>query len=225
VKRRLVGVVVIGIALAACAGQAAPLTLEQRVPGAEGAPGSEPDPVETQLIMSGLDEFEAEILVDVPDVTDEDLQALEDAGFVAAIRDTRFYPSAPGAAHAPDAVHLFTLVLQFESEDGARQMLEVMHAFNLMTCPDTCAFSSAAFEVDGTPDALGAQQIATQESLDEVGESGEPQAIYAIDFADGPFLYDLALSGPPDEVSETEIERIAREHHDRVAGAPPAESD
>jgi len=41
-----------------------------------------------------------------------------------------------------------------------------------------------------------------------------------IDFADGLFVYDIALSGPPDEVSEQEAEEIARRLYDRVRGAP-----
>jgi hypothetical protein len=225
--RASAAVVVAAMAVAACSPSpaAGPLSLEQRVPGAEEAPGSEADPVETTVMVTGLDEFEARILSDVPDVTDEDVRVLEDAGFVAAIRDTRFYPTEPGGGHTFDAVHLFTLVLQFESAEGARDAVELVQDFELRTCPDTCAFASAEFDVDGTPDALGAQRIATQESLDAVGDPGEPQAVYAITFADGPFVYDVALSGAPDEVSEQEAEEIIRALHERVMGAPPAESD
>jgi hypothetical protein len=223
-KSTLVAAIAAVLALAACSpSPAASLTLEQRVPGAEGAPGSEPDPRETQVVMNGLDEFEAQILVDVPDVTDEEMQTLEDAGFVSAISDTRFYPSESGAGHAADSVHLYSLVLLFESAEGAEQALELMHQFELRTCPETCAFTSAEFDVDGVPDALGASRIATQESLDEVGDPGEPQANYAITFADGPFVYDIVLSGPPEEVSEQEIEELVETLHRRVAGAPPAE--
>jgi hypothetical protein len=218
-------VVLAAMAIAACSpSQAAgPLTLEDRVPGAEGAPGSEPDPRETQVVVTGLDEFEAEILVDVPDVTDVEVQTLEDAGFVSAIADTRFYPTEEGAGHSAESVHLSTFVLQFDSPEGAREAAELMQAFELRTCPETCAFTSAEFEVDGLPDAFGAQRIATQESLDAVGDPGEPQAVYAIVFADGPYVYDIALSGPPEEVSEQEAEELAQALYGRVAGAPPAE--
>jgi hypothetical protein len=222
----LVTAIVLGAGLAACGGdeEAAPLGLEQRVPGAAEAPGSEPDPVETQVTVTGLDAFEAKLMADVPSVTDEDVRALEEAGFVSAISDTRFYPSEPGGAHVRDAPHVFTVVLRFESEEGAREAVELMHQFNLRSCPETCAFDNSEFDVDGTPNALGAQRIATQESLDQVGDPGEPFAVYAIDFADGPFVYDIALSGSPEEVSEQEAQEIAKRLYERVVGAPPAES-
>jgi hypothetical protein len=223
-KRRVRLAVAIGVvALAACAPQAEPLTLEERVPTAEDAPGTEPDPLETPVTVTGIDEFEAQFLAGDPTVTDADLQVLEDAGFVAAIQDARFYPGDEG--HGPGAVHIFSLVMQFDSADGTGDVVAYMQDFNLRTCPETCAYSSAQFDVGGIPDALGAQQIATQESLDEVGDPGEPMAIYAIDFADGQFVYDIRLSGPPDEVSEEEVEEIAQTLYERVKGAPPAESD
>jgi hypothetical protein len=222
-RRPFAAVFVIAIALSACAPQAEPLTLEERVPTAEDAPGTEPDPLETPVTVTGIDEFEAQFLAGDPTVTDADVQALEDAGFVAAIRDARFYPGEEG--HGPGAVHIFSLVMQFDSADGTGDVVAYMQDFNLRTCPETCAYSSAEFDVDGIPDGLGAQQIATQESLDEVGDPGEPMAIYAIDFADGLFVYDIKLSGPPEEVSEEEAEEIAQTLYERVKGAPPAESD
>jgi hypothetical protein len=219
-RRPLLAVLVAAIAVAACA-PAAPLKLEERVPSAEDVPGTEPDPLQTQVVVTGIDEFEAQFLAGDPTVTDADVQVLEDAGFVAAIQDARFYPGDEG--HGPGAVHIFSLVMQFDSSDGTQDVVAYMQDFNLRTCPETCAYTSAEFDVDGIPDALGAQQIATQESLDEVGDPGEPMAIYAIDFADGLFVYDIKLSGPPEEVSEEEAEEIAQTLYERVKGAPPAE--
>jgi hypothetical protein len=221
--RPLIAATAFALALAACAPAAEPLTLEQRVPTAEDVPGTEPDPLETTVTVTGIDEFEAQFLAGDPTVTEDDLQALEDAGFVAAIADTRYYPGDEG--HGPGAVHVFTIVMEFDSEDGTRDVVAFLQDFNLRTCPEVCAFASAEFDVDGIPDALGAQQIATQESLDEVGDQGDPMAIYVIDFADGQFVYDVKLSGPPEEVSEEEAEDIAQTLYERVAGAPPAESD
>jgi hypothetical protein len=212
----------VSLALAACAPAAAPLALNQRVPGEDEVPGSEPDPLETQLTMSSLDEFEAEILANIPDVTDEELSAIEDAGFVQAIRDTRFYNEQ---GHEPGAVHVFTVVMEFDSPEGAQEMLDLAHEFNQRTCPETCAYTSAAFDVADPPNAVGAEQIATQESLDAVGDPGEPSAVYTVTFVDGPFLYDISLAGPPDEVSEEDVEEIASSLYERVKGAPPAESD
>lgn len=220
----LAAAIVLGIGVAACAGtEAEPLTLQQRVPDAADAPGTEPDPVETQVSVTGLEEFEAEILARAETVTEEDVRALGDAGFVSAIRDTRFYPGEPGGAHSGEVPHIFTLVLQFDSEEGAREAVELLHEFNLRPCPETCAFDFAELDVDGTPDAIGSSQIATQESLDAVGDPEDPYAIYAIDFAEGLFVYDISLAGPPEEVSEQQLEEIAETFYERVAGAPPAE--
>ena len=221
----LLAAVVLGVGVAACGGDpAAPLTLEQRVPGASEAPGSEADPVETRVTVTGIDEF-SDFVTDDPRVTDEDIHAFENAGFVAAVRDARFFPNEPGGEHVPEARHLFALVLQFDSDDGARDAAEQMHQFNLRPCPDTCAFDVREFDVDGTSNATGVQRIATQESLDEVGDPGHPRAEYIVNFADGPYVYDIALDGPPGEVSEQEVEEIARKLYERVAGAPPPESD
>ena len=100
----LVAAIVLGAGLAACGGdEATPLALEQRVPGAAEAPGSEPDPVETQVNMTGFDEFEAVVIADVPSVTDEEMRSIQEAGFVSAISDTRFYPSEPDGAPPANA--------------------------------------------------------------------------------------------------------------------------
>jgi len=159
--RVLIASALSAMALAACGGEAAPLTLEQRVPDAGVAPGSEPDPVETRVTVTGVDQ----LVADIPSVTDGDLRAFDESGFVSAVRDARFYPSEPGDAHAPDAPHLFTIVLRFESEQGARDAVEQMHQFNLRQCPEVCAFDNSEFDVDGPPNALGAQRIAIPETL------------------------------------------------------------
>ena len=55
---------VFSLALVACGTEEAsapPLTLEERVVGEAEAPGSEPDPVETQKTVTGLEELEAEM--------------------------------------------------------------------------------------------------------------------------------------------------------------------
>ena len=103
-----------------------------------------------------------------------------------------------------------TLVMQFSSEAGATDAVDLLHTDGLEPCPETCAFSVAEFEVDGIPNARGIQRIATQESLDRVGDAERsPHAEYSILFADGPFAYDVRLFGPPDEVSEQQAQEIA----------------
>ena len=71
---------VLGLSLVACGGEeaGAPMALEERVVGAAEAPGSEPDPVETPVTATGLEELEAELAG--PNVYEEDLRAVEEAG-------------------------------------------------------------------------------------------------------------------------------------------------
>ena len=131
------------------------------------------------------------------------MAALGEAGFVSAILDTRFFPREAGAEHVGDERHVRTLVMQFSSEAGATDAVDLLHADGMEPCPETCAFDLAEFEVDAIPNARGSQRVATQDSLDRTGDTElSPHAEYSIRFADGPFAYDLRLFGSPDEVSE-----------------------
>lgn len=223
-RAALAAVLVLGLVLVACGSEGAgtPLTLEQRVVGAAEAPGSEPDPIETQVSVTGLEELEAEI--DGPPVYEEDLQAIEQAGFVAAVFDTRFFPSEPGGDHVPGSPHIFTAVYEFESAAGADEAVSVAHRIGLRPCPETCAYEITEFEPTGVPDAKGVQAIATQESIDRIGDDIEPDARYSVYFADGPLVYEVTVFGPPDEITKQQVEDIAAELYERVKGAPLPES-
>jgi hypothetical protein len=213
-------VLLFSLALVACGGEdaRAPLTLEQRVVGAAEAPGSEPDPEETQVIATGLEELESELTG--PEVFDEDLRALEEAGFISLVVDTRFFPREPGGEHMPATPHVVTLVYEFESEEGANAAVDVAHRIGLRPCPETCAYEITEFEPAGVPNATGVQAIATQESIDEIGDDIQPDARYSVYFADGPFAYEVTIFGPPDEVSRQQAEEIAEKLYARVNGAP-----
>jgi hypothetical protein len=71
------------------------------------------------------------------------------------------------------------------------------------------------------PDAKGVRRYVTKERLEELGEPGEPSDGYTIVFADGPYVYNVELFGPPGEVSQEQVEEIVGKLHDRVEGAPP----
>ena len=211
---------VFSLSLVACGGEGAraPLTLEQRVVGAAEAPGSEPDPEETPVTATGLEELESEMAG--PEVYDEDLTAMAEAGFVSLLIDTRFFPSEPGGEHIPGLPHVFTVVSEFESEEGANAGVDVAHSIGLRPCPETCAYEITEFEPAGVPNATGVQAIATQESIDEIGDDIQPDARYSVYFADGPFAYEVTVFGRPDEVSRQQVEDIAEELYARVNGAP-----
>ena len=216
----ILAALVFSLALVACGTEeaSAPLTLEERVVGAAEAPGSEPDPEETQKTVTGLDELEAEMAG--PEVFDEDLNAIAEAGFVAMVIDTRFFPSEPGGEHAPGTPHVLTFVSEFESDDGANTGVDVAHDIGLRPCPETCAYEITEFEPTGIPNAKGVQAIATQEAIDEIGDDIQPDARYSIYFADGPIAYEVTIFGPPDEVDREQVEDIAGKLYARVKGAP-----
>jgi hypothetical protein len=235
------GVVVLAVVavmgVAACGGQDAggqdaggdqasgPLTLEQRVVGETDAPGSEPDPRETRRTATGVEEAAAILDHQMITATEEETAALGEAGFVSAILDTRFFPSKPGAEHVGDEPHIATLVMEFSSEAGAADAVDLLHTDGFEPCPVSCAFSVAEFEVDGIPNGRGIQRIATKESLDRVGDTErEPHAEYSIYFSDGPFAYVVRSFGPPEKVSEQRAQEAAAKLYSRVHDATPPQT-
>jgi hypothetical protein len=214
------GLAVLGIA--ACGGgAAAPLTLEQRVTSEAEAPGSQPDPVETARTAVGLDELVSIMEHQLITATEEDAARIGEAGFIAAILDTRFFPIEPDGEHSRDLPHVVTLVALFDSEAGATDAVDLLYTDGLEPCPETCAFDIAEFDVDGIPNGQGIQRIATQERLDQIGDDFPPLAEYLILFADGPFAYSVKLHGPPDDVSDQQAQEVATKLYERVHGAPP----
>lgn len=213
---------VAAIASSACGGdEAEPLTLANRVPGEAEAPESEQDPVEKQLTADGFDEFVTTLRREFVDLSADERRELGDAGFVSAVSDTRFFPREPGAEHVGHEPHIFSLVMRFETDEGAEKAVELLHEDGISPCPQVCAEQVSEFEVDGTPDAKGVRRVATAEDIEAVGEEGEPHDSYVIRFADGPFAYDIEIFGPPGDVSEEQAEEIVEKLFDRVEGAPP----
>jgi len=211
--------------LAACGGggdDAAPLTLEQRVTGDADAPDSQTDPVETPITVAGIEDVSSlpELLF-TPEP--EDVAAMEKAGFVSGLVDTRFFPSEPGAAHVGDEVHLATLVLQLASDEQAADMADVLHDDGLEPCPGSCAVDISEFEVGDIPDAQGGVRTQTAENLEATGAEGDPFSAHSITFADGPFAYKVTMFafGPAGRVSQEQLLEIAKKLHERVEGAPP----
>jgi hypothetical protein len=214
---------VFSLPLVACGAEEAraPLTLEQRVVGAAEAPGSEPDPVETRVTATGLEELEFELARS--EAYDDDITAFGEAGFVSVVIDTRFFPSEPGGEHSRGSPHVVTLVYQFESEEGATAAVDVAHRIGLRPCPETCAYEITEFQPADPPNAKGVQAIATQESINRIGDDIEPDARHSVFFADGLFAYEVTTFGPPDEVSRQQVEDIAAKLYARVNGAPMPE--
>jgi hypothetical protein len=205
--------------------EADPLTLDQRFIQTGDAPGYEPDPVEGgKYTWGNVDEFVAQThdqLVRASMTEAEEF--LTEAGFVRAIGGTRFLPGSDGEHDRGDP-HAIMGVLQFESEEGARDAVAWYRDDASQPCPGKCAVAISEFEVDGISDAKGIRRVVTAEALRQTGEEGEPSDGYDIWFADGPFAYYVGTFGPPGEATtEAVTEAIAKRIYDRVKGAPPAE--
>jgi hypothetical protein len=207
---------VIAALLAACSA-ATPLTLEQRLLNDSDAPGSLPDPVETRETATTVDQFHA--WQDIP-AAEIEPSALEEAGFVSAIHETRYLPETAGGPHVREAPHVRVLVVEFDSRDGAVAGVDLLHEQALQPCPGTCAARIEEMDVSGVPNAKGVQRPVTAERLQETGEEGEPTDEFIITFADGQFAYQVQGSAPAGEITKQQVEDIAKNLYDRVAGAP-----
>ena len=215
------------LGVAACGGgdEADPLTLEQRFIQPGDAPGYAPDPVEGgKHTWGNVEQFVDQTHDWLFSATIAEAEEfLTEAGFVRAIGGTRFLPGSDGE-HSPGDPHLIVGVLQFESEEGARDAVDWYHDDGARPCPRKCAVAISEFEVDGISDAKGVRRVVTAERLRQTGEEGEPMDAYDIRFADGPFAYLVGTDGPPgDATTEAATEAIANRIEDRVKGAPPAE--
>jgi hypothetical protein len=211
------------LGLAACGGgsdeaaSTGPLALDQRVVTEEDAPDSKPDPVEKRQTATDEDEFVKKMGDAFINPTEQETEDLQTVGFVQAIRDTRYF----GDVHSKDAAHTFSLVVQFDSPDSAKEMADFFHTDSLRPCPESCAFSVSEFDVDGIPGATGVRRYASEEAVQAAGTSeNRPRDSYAIFFADGDFAYDIDLGGPPGTTSEDKAVEIAQKLYDRVHGRP-----
>ena len=202
-------------------GDAAPLTLEQRILRKSDAPGSKADPVERGATFRSVEEAVA----DPGSIAAHIGRAkLEEIGFVAAIEDVRFWPTRPDGRHTPDAPHVRMLVVEARDEERAQEAVEVLRAEALEPCPGVCAIRWAEFKPSSVPDAQGLHTFALTEDIERLGEEGKPFDSFTLWFADGPFAYELVVFGDRRGgvavVSREELEEIAERVHRRVEGAP-----
>ena len=196
-----------------------PLTLAQRVVTEEDAPDSKPDPVEKRQTAADIEEFADKMGDAFINPSKEENQHLQTVGFVQAIRDTRYF----GDTHSKDDAHTFSLVIQLDSPDGAKEFADFFHTDSLRPCPKSCAFSVSEFDVEGIPGATGVRRFASEDAVQTAGTSDErPYDSYAIFFADGDFAYHINLGGPPGTTSEDKAVEIAQNLYDRVHGRPTA---
>jgi hypothetical protein len=217
------------LGLAACggddgnAGSTGPVTMEQRVVTKEDAPDFDADPIEKPVAVASADEFISRLGERFINPTPEEVSEFKSSGFVKALHVTRFMPATPGGPHTRNAPHIFSLAMQFDSDQGATDALALFKADSVRPCPETCAEQAEEFDVDGIPGAYGTHRFATAESIQQTGDTEEtPFDDFSIGFADGVFAYRIILSGAPGKVTEGQVEEIAKSLFDRVKGQPPA---
>lgn len=210
------------VALAACGGggSKAPLTIDQRVASAQDAPDSKADPVERPVSVSGPDEFISKLGERFINPTPEEVAKFKSSGFLRALNATRFIPKEAGGPHTRTAPHIFSLVMQFKTDDAAKTALDLLHTDSLRPCPETCATQVKEFD-PGFDNAKGTRRYATEESIQATGDTEtRPFDRYEIEFADGVFAYRIELSGAPGAVTQDEVKKIAKSLYERVKGAP-----
>ncbi len=221
-------VALIAVTLVACDGgdddaatpvpeAAAPLPIAQRFLTAADAPGTKPDPVETRQTTADLDEFIA-ALSEGPLVHPEESDmntVFQEAGFKWGAVDARFY----GGAHSFTVPHVFGLIIELQSEEGAKSVLDWLEEDSMKPCPMSCAVTISDFDVDDIPEARGVHRIATAKDIEAAGtEEQVPSDSYWVGFTDGSVVYTVDLSGPPGSasVSEELAQKIASAYYDRL---------
>lgn len=216
------------LALSACGGDdgnatsTGPLPMNQRVVTKEDAPDFAADPVEKPVTVASADEFITRLGERFINPTPDEVEEFKSGGFVRAFHVTRFVPGS-GGTHLRNAPHIFSLAMQFDSDQGADDALALFKTDSIRPCPETCASQAEQFDVGGIPGAYGTHRFATAESIQQTGDQeGRPYDEYQIGFADGVFAYRVTVSGDPGKVTQDEADEIAKSLYDRVKGQPPA---
>ena len=195
----------------------APLPPAQRFVTAEDAPASKPDPVEKRQTTGVFDTFvsalsDSSINAD----TDERATVFNDAAFVRAGQDARFF----GTTHSPEtSVHVFSSFIELDSQDAATSALDWLETDQMKPCPESCAVQRRGFDVDDIPDARGVHRVATAADIEKFGAQNEvPQDDYWIGFTIGPIVYTVVLHGHavPGTVSDDQAQQIASAYYHRL---------
>jgi hypothetical protein len=195
-------------------GAASSVPLAQRFLTAADAPGTKPDPVETRQMTVEFDEFVATLSDLAIDPDEEEVTKVFQAGFKGAGTDARFY----GKTHSRTAPHVFSALIEFDSEDKAKGALDWLEADSLKPCPMSCAVQWSNFDVDDIPDGRGVHRLATAQLIKTNGTADEhPFDSYWVGFTEGSTVYTVDVHGPPGSVSEEQALKIARAYHDRLA--------
>jgi hypothetical protein len=111
-----------------------------------------------------------------------------------------------------------SLVVQFKSVKDAQTFLTKLYPESFAPCPEKCQVVKTPFRVSGIKGAKGAELSLT------VGPVLARFRAYRIEFADGPFLYGLAVYEPASQTnapSENDVVNAAQALYERVKHRPP----
>jgi hypothetical protein len=134
--------------------------------------------------------------------------SLDDAGFEAGAGQI-FESKQQGSG-------LNVVVARFDSEDGAREALDLIHAEDLKPpCFGECSEKTAEIEVGGIPGAKGASQLPLPKPPPK---APPPFSAYAVEFTDGSTLYHVNGGGPPGAVKKSLVLDTAAKLHNQAAG-------
>jgi hypothetical protein len=213
---RLVVVALLALVLAtpACGGDdngdaAQPLALHQRVARSGDIENYEPGGggrLETEEDVA--ERFSAIFASPTDPARDELVSRLEQAGFVAGY-DRGLRESEGGDGES--------VVARVGSAGGAKAIVDWIFRQALKPCPGVCDVQIQTVEASDIPGARAIHRFRAKTS-----EQGQPFEIYLVTFADGPFVYGIAVGGPPKSIEESNFVHAAERLYDRVKGHPPA---
>ena len=196
-------------------GAASTVPLAERFLTAADAPGTKPDPVEKRQMTADFDEFKSSLDELAVDPDEAEVTSVFQAGFKGAGTDARFY----GTTHSQTSPHVFSSLIELDSEEAAKGALDWLEADSLKPCPMSCAVQWSSFDVDDIPDGRGVHRLATAQMIKTAGTADEhPFDSYWVGFTEGSTVYSVDVHGPPGSVTEQQALTIASAYYERLAG-------
>jgi hypothetical protein len=115
--------------------------------------------------------------------------------YIGAIDDAGFEAAAGQILTTPDhEVRAFVDVASFDSEDGATEARDAVHAEDLkQPCYAECTVTPTEYEVEGIPDSVAVHHVPNEGTDPKFGGV----EAYHVEFTIGSDLYVVQASGPP----------------------------
>jgi hypothetical protein len=129
--------------------------------------------------------------------------------FFESVDDTGFEAGAGQDFQKKNGPGIRVVVARFDSDDGAREALELIHQEDLkQPCYGACSSRGTEFEVTGIPGAVGAQ---LEPIPNPPPDAPPPFSAYAVEFTDGSTLYVVNGGGPPGSIKRSQVLGTAKQ--------------